>query len=47
MRLLHNAWRKCEENEALPRLKGFVIAGLAAATLFVAAELGFGVVAHL
>jgi hypothetical protein len=47
LRLLRNAWASCEDREALPRLKGFCIAGLAAATLFIALELGFGVVAHL
>jgi hypothetical protein len=46
LRLLRNAWAKCEEREALARLKGFSIAAISAATLFVAAELGFGLAAH-
>jgi hypothetical protein len=43
-RLLRNAWSKCDEREAASRLKGFCLAAISAATLFVSVELGFGVV---
>jgi hypothetical protein len=42
LRLLRNAWAKCEEGNAGARLKGFCIAALSAATIFLAVELGFG-----
>jgi hypothetical protein len=47
LRQLGNAWRACERRRAGPRLAGLFVAGLAAALIFAAVELTFGIFARV